>query len=290
MSPLSTYKALGFNTVPQLGAANTLPTPSERQTAEWEGLMFGPQLPSPWSGMVGHLSATVATVDSANMSSLCPGLAAAQEVTERMKWRQAAAFRQAVLADCNSPAVGCNDAYDMAYNGCLLEKSLNATAALLELSQPDVAIYDIEGWTHWELWQTNVARSRNAQSQRLHNESLAQLARRMSENWLHTLSDAAKRVSPKTALALWDSEAQDDKGCCSGSNKGTFDWKMVEGIGAAPQPPAFSSTVLWALGCPEPVLANHEISLRTYENTPNDETLCFLFYRRLELPRAVQWR
>jgi hypothetical protein len=59
-----------------------------------------------------------------------------------------------VAADCH-----CGDAFDIAYDGCLLAASINVTMGWIRAIQPDLTIFDIEGWIHWELWQTNVVRS-----------------------------------------------------------------------------------------------------------------------------------
>ena len=128
------------------------------------------------------------------------------------KWRQAVDFRLTVLSKCNSPATGCSDIIDVGYNGCLLENDINSTAKILNDSQPDIAIFDIEGMVHWELWITNAGRSKNALSQRQGKESLAALGRRMSKNLLHAFTDKMAEVAPNTALAMWESEAQDNKG------------------------------------------------------------------------------
>jgi hypothetical protein len=53
----------------------------------------------------------------------------------------------------------------------------------------------------------------------------------MSKNLLHSFTDKMKAVAPNSALAMWESEAQDNKGCCSGSNKGTINWQMIEEVG-----------------------------------------------------------
>ena len=74
-----------------------------------------------------------------------------------------------------------------------------------------------------------MGRSKNALAQRLGNESLAALGRRMSKNLLHGFTDKMAKVAPKTALAMWESEAQDNKGCCS-ANKGTLSWQMIEEV------------------------------------------------------------
>ena len=75
-----------------------------------------------------------------------------------------------------------------------------------------------------EHWITTVQRSKNAQRQRLPGESQAKLALRMTAWWFDALINATLAVSPKTATMLYGAWAADNKGCCSGSKHGVFDW------------------------------------------------------------------
>ena len=229
VTPLSTYRALALNTVPA-SISNTVDdgfsglTTAERQGAEWHGLRYGPA-GGAWGSMQGHLSTAPAEVAKANMTAVCPGLAQRQVAAERKKWMQAAEFYATV-----KNATG-DDGFDMAYDGCLREQDINQTIVQVAATQPDVVIYDVEGFTHYELWQRSIRLSSNAMSRRQAGESLSALARRMTSDWLSTLIEPTRKVSPGTVSALWDGEAQDNKGCCSGKELGIFDWKSLEAAG-----------------------------------------------------------
>ena len=66
------------------------------------------------------------------------GICDTEEVVEREKWHQAAEFHQTVVSDCNFGKGKCSDVIDVGYNGCLLERSLNFTAGVLNASQPEL--------------------------------------------------------------------------------------------------------------------------------------------------------
>ena len=232
---LDTYRRLGFNTVPGSLVPTQVPeharslsfdglTPAQRTGPEWQGLKYGPQ-GSAWSELQDALSATTAAVASANLSSVCPGLTPDQESAEREKWMRAAQF----YADLK--ARGGDTGFDMAYDGCIRTQSVNQTVLQVAHSRPDVVIYDVEGYTYWELWQENIQLSTNAMSRRRAGETLSQLALRMAQDWLDQLIDASLRASPSTASALWDGEAQDNKGCCSGKRLGIFPWTLLQAKG-----------------------------------------------------------
>ena len=81
----------------------------------------------------------------------------------------------------------------MAYDGCIRTADMRSLIAQVNASQPDVVIFDIEGWSDWELWQTNIGSSANAMKRRRADESLATLARRVVQVSLRRLSSAAGR-------------------------------------------------------------------------------------------------
>lgn len=89
-------------------------------------------------------------------------------------------------------------------------------------------MYDWEGWPDFEHWVANVQISANAQRQRWPGESQADLAYRMSRNWLDGMINATRDASPRTETQLYGGWAADNKGCCSGSKLGIFDWRMLQ--------------------------------------------------------------
>ena len=169
-------------------------------------MKFGPQ-GSAWVSSQGSLRMTPEAVDSLNMSSKCPGLSSAQEAVEKEKLRHAAEFFQTVNQE-----KGASNGFDMAYDGCIRTADMQTLIGQINASQADVVIFDIEGWTDWELWQRNIARSANAMRRRRAGESLATLARRLVQDWFDGLTVPAAAVAPNTALTMWAGHAADNKG------------------------------------------------------------------------------
>jgi hypothetical protein len=97
LSSISMYKKLGFNVIPNDGAEAFVPgmtrspvmSPTQRTGPDWAGMKFGLMF---GGGMVGPaiLKASVATTVTFNLSQF--GLTAAEEATERERWKFAAEF------------------------------------------------------------------------------------------------------------------------------------------------------------------------------------------------------
>ena len=212
---LDSYRRLGFNTVPDQAFAS----PSSRRDWAKLGLRFGPQFGCPFT----IPAMSVAAARAANMSRLCPGLSPARVATERDKLVAAAEFRlKASRADANAQT-----GLDIGYDGCLRDEALTKLRQKYSQWRPDVAVYDWEGWPDFEYWVANVQISANAQRQRRPGESQADLAYRMSRNWFDDMINTTRSASPQTDTQLYGGWAADNKGCCSGSKLGIFDWRML---------------------------------------------------------------
>jgi hypothetical protein len=237
---LSTYAALALNTVPttmrEIDAANgDWLLPSQRQSAQWAGLKYGPQS-SAWGGTQGALAMAPAAVDAANLSARCPGaMSPAQATLERRKWRRAAEFHAELTAQ------GFSNPLDMGYDGCIRKQDVVPLLHQIARSQPDVVIYDVEEWPDLELWTTHVGLSKNALRQRRPDESDAALAGRVRQQWWDDLLVPTKAKAPGTVSAFWGGHAADNRGCCSGGSQGTFEWAMLQASGCWSYPGYYSA-------------------------------------------------
>ena len=244
VSALDTYRRLGLNTVPASPAMAWASKVDRVADPQWDGLQYGP-LNSAYGTVQSLLTWSLARVKTANLTELCPprsfvtgiGRDAGTNVTpykstdadpatnanegtdnERAKWLQAATFYQE------------SGLVDLGYDGCLRETDLRAALDPISASQPDVVMYDIEGWPDRTAWINAVPLSANALRQRLNggNESLTALAERMADSWFNDVVGGTRAVSPTTTTSMWAGWAMDNKGCCSGSKLGTFDWQALQ--------------------------------------------------------------
>ena len=216
VSPLDTYRRLGLNTVSDRAWRNV----SNRTGWQALGLKFGPQVGCPYS----IPTMSVAAANATNISTLCPGISADQIELEREKIVAAARFYS--TASVNDPTTSSGN--DIGFDGCARKLALTKfQASELAGSLPDVLFYDWEGWSDMEHWIANVQNSENAQRQRLPGETQADLAYRMATSWLSDLINATKAASPHTATSMFGGWAADNKGCCSGSKLGIFDWRAL---------------------------------------------------------------
>ena len=58
----------------------------------------------------------------------------------------------------------------------------------------------------------------------------------MAKSWLDEMMDATRTASPNTKTALFGGWAADNKGCCSGSKLGIFDWRALKAAGVYSNP------------------------------------------------------
>lgn len=229
VSPLDTYRRLGLNTV----SDRTWHNASDRNGWKSLGLKYGPQVGSPYS----IPTMSVAAANATNISSLCPGISADQIELERNKIVAAARFYS--TASVNDPTTSSGN--DIGFDGCARKVALaRFQATELTASLPDVLFYDWEGWTDMEHWIANVQNSENAQRQRRPGETQAALAYRMATSWLSDLINATKQQSPHTATSMFGGWAADNKGCCSGSKLGIFDWRALRKNGVYSNPGWYS--------------------------------------------------
>jgi hypothetical protein len=185
LSGLDTYRRLGLNTAGGASWSNVA------NRSDWanKGLKYGPEAGCPYS----IPAMTVADAKKANMTALCPGLSAAKVAAE-----QAALIAAAEYAVSVAPS----NFHDIGYDGCLRDIQLAKFKEGMQLSQPDVQVYDWEGWNDMEHWTNSVQSSANAQRQRRKGESQAELAYRMTTWWFDALINATLAVSPKTATNM----------------------------------------------------------------------------------------
>ena len=141
ISPLDTYRRLGMNTVST--ALKSWVNATDRTGPEWDGLLYGPEgsIFSPNS-----FAPDLSAAQSANMSSMCPGLDSSKAAAEQEKYVNAAKFH--ALADSNDPTT--NAGYDVGYDGCLRHNEIAKWKETIAPWQADVLIYDVEGWTDME--------------------------------------------------------------------------------------------------------------------------------------------
>jgi hypothetical protein len=216
VTPLDTYRRLGLNTVSDHAWHN------KTNRTGWSalGMRYGPEAGCPFA----IPTMSVAAANATNVSALCPGLTPDQVELEHEKIVAAARFYS--TASVNDPTTGSGN--DIGFDGCARKIALTKfQASVLQGSDPDVLYYDWEGWTDMEHWVKNVQNSENAQRQRLPGESQADLAYRLATSWLDDLIGATKAVSANTMTSMFGGWAADNKGCCSGSKLGIFDWRAL---------------------------------------------------------------
>lgn len=201
---LSTYKRMGFNTVPQVGVMSAFmrwtkdnttlvpnPTPgdakpytfpSSRTGPEWDGLLYGPQIsnPSPSSGPSACSKAPNAT--------LLPNyLTKAQVAVEMKKWANAFAFHTKTKN------------LDIGYDGVWSQRATLEFCAVMNATQPDWIYIDDEAFGEgWGTWWTQAALSDNAMARAVPGETTLNLAWRMAAEMMASFTQCLASVSPKT--------------------------------------------------------------------------------------------
>ena len=244
----SLYKKLGFNTVPIAGGDlyrqnnSMFTTPLERQTEAWQGLKFGPEYSPLYGGYWGlgyffalnlddyntkySLNLSDADID-AHIDGLDFNTAFGFSLTteeianEKTKWKNALHF----YAQHNM--------VDIAYDGVFRTRDLADMTAKMEHSRPEYVFLDIEGFGTYSNWRNYVGDSLNAQSKKQGSETNAELAYRLTDEFLAVLSGAITSVSPTTKIAFYDAHAEYNTGYQN------FPWPLLQKNNFIAQPSVY---------------------------------------------------
>lgn len=213
LDSISTWKHLGFNTIPTDGASYAMPpakpgpilSPANRSGSQWQGLKYGimtsPFLPggfsSPPYGIASFAALRLKNVSAAdgtrppngfNFSSV-PGMTPAREQVERGKWRAALQFY-------NDTGI-----MDLAYDGFFRQNDYATVSKLVAYAQPDAFSFDIESFPFLEAYAKVGWQSDNFAAGKQPNETDGDATLRMAQSWLGGVVDAARSAS-STPLKL----------------------------------------------------------------------------------------
>ena len=246
LSSISTWKALGFNTVPgdsasyatppgalggSIAGARGLLSPSNRTSSDWKGMKYG-IMASPFGtnglsappfglGSIDALKMPVAAADSATATGFNfsrHGLTAAEEKAERTQWRNALQFYKAFKT------------IDISYNGYFKTHDFAVVTQYVNYSQPDYLTVDIESFPELEAWMEIGFKSANFASAKKSGESDSAASLRMAQSWLGGVAAAAKAARPDVKVYMYDIWARYDSGYQITS------WPMAAAIGLADMP------------------------------------------------------
>lgn len=224
-SSVSTWKALGFNTVPTDGASYStqgvpggtggLLSPANRTGKEWDDMRYG-IMGSPFGtdgfsappfgiGSIKALTSPPAAAHSASTTDggfnfTAVGLTAAQEAAERETWAAALQF------------FASTGKIDLAYNGWFREHDFSIITKHVQFSMPDYYSMDIESFPDWESWAQVGYKSQIFEKRKLLGESDAAASQRFSAEWLGGAVEAAQRANPAVKPYLYDIWARYDNG------------------------------------------------------------------------------
>eukprot|EP01043_Picozoa_sp_COSAG02_P002326 COSAG02_NODE_54_length_43941_cov_54.857990_2_plen_574_part_00 len=240
LDSISTWKALGFNTVPSDGASYAQPpnkpggllNPSNRTGPEWASMKYG-IMTSPFgtSGLsappfgIGSFTALKLKNISASLSDRsdgfnfsAAGVSATQEKVERQKWKAALEFynRTGLM--------------DLAYDGFFKQNDLETVTQLVQYTQPDYFSMDIESFPELEAWASVGYKSKNFVAAKKQGESDSSATLRIAQSWLGGAAQAATKAKPDVKNYLYDIWARFDHGFQ------ITDWPMAAEIGLADMP------------------------------------------------------
>eukprot|EP00039_Didymoeca_costata_P020902 m.342807 g.342807 ORF g.342807 m.342807 type:complete len:866 (+) comp21856_c0_seq1:104-2701(+) len=191
LSFLSTYKKLGFNTVPlvsaRLGTSQPSFYPGNRTGPAYQSLLFGPEdssvVPTGYSRYVNK---------PPNASLLPSGLSPSQIQIEMMKWKNAYLFHNATKF------------IDVAYDGIFYQQDKMQFCLYAKTTQADWIYIDDEVYgAGWDTWRFLVTQSANAAARRLPTESDENLAYRMVNEVFQSWTECLSTVSPKTNIGWY---------------------------------------------------------------------------------------
>lgn len=119
------------------------------------------------------------------------------EALEVFKYQNAVNYRAASAKD--------GLALDLAYDGVILQRSMEANAVILNYTQADFVIMDYEGFGARETWIETVHLSANAEAKRLPGESNVSLAIRLGRQFLQNHTRSLLQYAPADVkLGVYD--------------------------------------------------------------------------------------
>ena len=251
LSSLTTWKALGFNTIPNAGGSDATPPGSlpgsgkgrpgfvisaaNRTGVEWAGLKYGVVItPFTSAGLsappysIGTFDALVKPVSAAD-SSVGPdgfnfsahGLSLMEEKTERTKWRNALVFYST------------HKMMDISYDGYFRQHDYQAIGQLVNYTKPDFLTMDIESLPQLEAWIRVGYKSSNFAGAKRAGERDSTAALRIASSWIGGIVTAAMAAHPAVKVQAYNVWAEYDHGHQLTS------WPMVEQMGLAADEPSF---------------------------------------------------
>jgi hypothetical protein len=120
---------------------------------------------------------------------------------------------------------------DVGYTGFFFANDLNTTYQVVEYTKPEFLFVDSEAFTPWSSWLANVAMSKNAAARRLPGESDADLAYRMSKEFMGRYNSAVADASGGvTRVGFFGASASQRNGV------GSFPWSILQELGQLSQP------------------------------------------------------
>ena len=229
---IATWRALGFNTVPAIGAGYPLPavgwpglaahapgellTPQQRAADQaWHGLKYEINL-SPFNSegftappyALGSFNALSLPPSAADGGSLplgfnfsAHGLSVEEEAAERVKWKAALLFHNATLVE------------DLSYDGFFFRNDLRAVGAIVNYTQADYLRMDIERFEHsLDEWVRVGYRSANFAPRKQPGESDGAASVRLAAEWMRQIVVVAKAANPQIVPDLYDVSARYGRG------------------------------------------------------------------------------
>lgn len=237
---LAMFRALGLTAVPTLGvqradphdepSAGVLYSPAQRASdPAWKGLLYAPQISAFYRnyrdryGYFGRLRATHAT--SARMH---PSAAALMRTVGGLSERQIA--REMATLNKSLDFFEATGNLDLAYDGWLVANALNMTRQLVEYMVPDFWWVDSELFIEWKTWLAEVGQSANAARRRRDGETDADLAYRISYEFMAAYNGTVANASKgKTTIGFFGAMAAQNIGMQS------FPWSVLGRLGQAAQ-------------------------------------------------------
>ena len=229
---IATWRALGFNTVPAIGAGYPLPavgwpgvpvsmpgellTPQQRAADKaWSGLRYEINM-SPFQSAgftappygLGSFNALALPPKSADSDQLpngfnfsAHGLSAKEEAVERAKWKAALVFHNATGVE------------DLSYDGFFFKNDLRAVGAIVNYTQADYLRMDIERFEHsLDEWVRVGYLSANFAPRKQPGESDGAASVRLAAEWMRQITVVARAANPRIVPDLYDVSARYGKG------------------------------------------------------------------------------
>ena len=224
---LSLYKKLGFNTVPNYltnenpATSKLLFAPEDRDTPAWQGLKYGPEFSAfygdyqgdsifrklNFSAIASYFGVTKSTDDldskvtkDAFNTAFKTNLTDAEFAVEKPKFMNAINYNIATKS------------LDMAYDGVLLQRNLEAITKIVDKTKPEILYLDSEDFPAFSTWQNNVSKSANAKTRNPNNENDSALACRIVDEFWLKLYNAVHDGSKETKIGGYSNNARNNLG------------------------------------------------------------------------------